>query len=100
MDEFNSNIGELDKLKDEFDAFDKLNRKCSELNELKHEFDKFNQSTNGPVNAHLISWPSKAQNIFNLENICKEMTLTFNTHKPSLSQSVICIYQLSCHRLQ
>ena len=28
-----------------------------------------NQGTNGPVNAHLISWPSKAQNIQNLENI-------------------------------
>ena len=27
-----------------------------------------NQRTNGPVNAHLISWPSKAQNIQNLEN--------------------------------
>ena len=27
------------------------------------------QRTNGPVNAHLISWPSKAQNIQNLENI-------------------------------
>ena len=26
-----------------------------------------NQWTNGPVNAHLISWPSKAQNIQNLE---------------------------------
>ena len=24
------------------------------------------QRTNGPVNAHLISWPSKAQNIQNL----------------------------------
>ena len=24
---------------------------------------KRNQRTNGPVNAHLISWPSKAQNI-------------------------------------
>ena len=31
--------------------------------------DKKNQRTNGPVNAHLISWPSKAQNIQNLENI-------------------------------
>ena len=30
---------------------------------------KINQRTNGPVNAHLISWPSKAQNIQNLENI-------------------------------
>ena len=28
-----------------------------------------NQRTNGPVNAHLISWPSRAQNIHNLENI-------------------------------
>ena len=28
-----------------------------------------NQRTNGPVNAHLISLPSKAQNIQNLENI-------------------------------
>ena len=27
-----------------------------------------NQGTNGPVNAHLISWPSKAENIQNLEN--------------------------------
>ena len=27
------------------------------------------QRTNGPVNAHLISWPSKAQNIQNLKNI-------------------------------
>ena len=28
-----------------------------------------NQRTIGPVNARLISWPSKAQNIQNLENI-------------------------------
>ena len=28
-----------------------------------------NQRTNGPVNAHLISRPSKEQNIQNLENI-------------------------------
>ena len=39
-----------------------------------------NQRTIGPVNAHLISWPSKAQNIQNLEIYGKEMTLTFNTH--------------------
>ena len=39
--------------------------------------------TRGPVNAHLISWPSKAQNIQNLEIYGKEMTLTFNTHTPS-----------------
>ena len=31
--------------------------------------NKYNQRTIGPVNAHLISWPSKAQNIQNLENI-------------------------------
>ena len=30
---------------------------------------KCNQRTNGPVNAHLISWPCKAQKIQNLENI-------------------------------
>ena len=28
---------------------------------------ELNQRTNGPVNAHLISWPSKAQIIQNLE---------------------------------
>ena len=28
-----------------------------------------NQRTNGPVNDHLIYWPSKVQNIRNLENI-------------------------------
>ena len=28
-----------------------------------------NERTTGPVNAHLISWPTKAQNIQNLENI-------------------------------
>ena len=28
------------------------------------------------------------------------MTLTFNTHIPSFSQLVVCIYQLSGHRLQ
>ena len=32
-------------------------------------FGNNNQRTNGLVNAHLISWPSKAQNIQNLENI-------------------------------
>ena len=31
--------------------------------------EKANQRTNGPVNPHLISWPCKAQNIQNLENI-------------------------------
>ena len=35
----------------------------------KNEDDQFNQRTNGPVNAHLIPWPSTAQNIQNLENV-------------------------------
>ena len=35
----------------------------------KVQRDITNQRTNGPVNAHLISWPSKAQNIQNLDNI-------------------------------
>ena len=47
---------------------------CSE--DIKLSFSKTSlkrmkitdQRTNGPVNAHLISWPSKAQNIQNLEN--------------------------------
>ena len=30
---------------------------------------RINQRTIGPVNTHLISWPNKAQNIQNLENI-------------------------------
>ena len=41
----------------------KLSQKYDSLQESN------NQRTNGPVNAHLISWPSKAQNIQNLENI-------------------------------
>ena len=42
-----------------------------------------NQRTSGPVNAHLMSWPSKVQSLQNLEIYGKEMTLTFNTHIPS-----------------
>ena len=42
-----------------------------------------NQRTNDPVNAYLISWPSKALNIKNRKIYGKEMTLTFNTHIPS-----------------
>ena len=37
--------------------------------DLRLCFRIFNQRTIGPVNAHLISWPSKAQNIQNLDNI-------------------------------
>ena len=41
-----------------------------EIRTIKVELiGKQNQRTNGPVNAHLISWPSKAQNIQNLKNI-------------------------------
>ena len=36
---------------------------------IRHISPLENQRTNGPVNAHLIPWPSKAQNIQNLENI-------------------------------
>ena len=31
--------------------------------------NNYDQRTNGPVNAQLISWPCKAQNTQNLENI-------------------------------
>ena len=40
-----------------------------DMNVAEFVFGKLNQRTNGPVNAHLISWPCKAQNIQNLENI-------------------------------
>ena len=36
---------------------------------LKNEGLPTNQRTIGPVNAHLISWPSKVQSIQNLEDI-------------------------------
>ena len=41
----------------------KIKRMVTYLTQLGY----VNQRTNGPVNAHLISWPSKAQNIQNLE---------------------------------
>ena len=50
------------------------------------------QRTSGPVNAHLMSWPSKVQNIQNLEIYGKEMTLTFNTYIPSYIQLDDCSY--------
>ena len=51
-----------------------------------------NQRTNGPVNAHLISWPSKAQNIQNLENIWKRNDL-------DLQYSHTFIISISCLHL-
>ena len=59
-----------------------------------------NHRTNGHVNAHLISWPSKSETYKTWQIYDKEMTLTFNTHIPSESQLVVYIYQLSGHRLQ
>ena len=40
---------------------------CYREADLRLCFRICNQRTNGPVNAHLISWPSKAQNIQNQE---------------------------------
>ena len=51
-----------------------------------------NQRTNGPVNAHLISWPSKAQNIQNLENIWQRNDL-------DLQYSHTFIISISCLHL-
>ena len=45
------------------------NAKKSPLHITLHYGHYINQRTNGPVNAHLISLPTKAQNIQNLENI-------------------------------
>ena len=47
------------------------------------------QRTNGPVNAPLISWPRKAQNIQNLENIGKRNDL-------DLQYSHTFIYTIRC----
>ena len=38
-------------------SFSSSHSKCSKT---------YNQRTNGPVNAHLISWPTKAQNLGNI----------------------------------
>ena len=47
-----------------------LKTAIKQINERKKTRKKTtNQRTNGPVIAHLIYWPSKAQNIQNLENI-------------------------------
>ena len=43
---------------------------CLNLCQMHNSTDALlNQRTSGPVNAHLMSWPSKVQNIQNLENI-------------------------------
>ena len=47
----------------------RLHRILALIGQALSEKKIFDQRTNGPVNAHLISWPSKAQNIQNLENI-------------------------------
>ena len=57
---------------------------------------EIDQRTNGPVNAHLISGPSKRTNIQNLKKQGQKMTLSFNTHLLSLPKSIIC----SCLHLQ
>ena len=49
-----------------FDTVFELHQSSENTHRYFHVI-KNNQRTNGPVNAHLISWPSKAQNIQNLE---------------------------------
>ena len=50
-----------------------------------------NQRTNGPVNAHLISWPSKAQHIQNLENIWKRNDLDLQ-YSHTFINSISCLH--------
>ena len=45
-----------------------IHSKCK-FYKQKSQREDSDQRTSGPVNPHLISWPSKAQNIQNLENI-------------------------------
>ena len=58
-------------------------------NEFKETL--LNQRTNGPVNAHLISWPSKAQNIQNLENIWLRNDLDLQ-YSHTFIISISCLY--------
>ena len=50
-----------------------------------------NQRTNGPVNAHLISWPSKAQNIRNLEKYMVRNDLDLQ-YSHTFIISISCLY--------
>ena len=50
-----------------------------------------NQRTNGPVNAHLIYWPSKAQNIQNLENIWSRNDLDLQ-YSHTIIISISCLH--------
>ena len=56
-------------------------------------YENINQRTNGPVNAHLISWPSKAQNIHvqNLENIWKRNDLDLK-YSHTFIISICCLH--------
>ena len=40
-------------------------KKLAQMEQI-YLLERKNQRTNGPVNAHLISWPSKAQNLENI----------------------------------
>ena len=51
-----------------------------------------NQRTNGPVKAHLISWPSKAQNIQNLENIWYRNDLDLQYSPTFILNSIKCLH--------
>ena len=52
-----------------------------------------NQRTNGPVNAHLISWPTKAQIIQNLENIWKRNDLDCDLqYSHTFINSISCLH--------
>ena len=65
-------FGSISQLVAEIFMFESVNtRKPAQVPSYKLTFGsgELNQRTNGPVNAHLISWPSKAQNKQNLENI-------------------------------
>ena len=58
---------------------------------LKFVSININQRTNSPVNAHLISWPSKAQNIQNLENIWLRNDLALQ-YSHTFIISISCLY--------
>ena len=68
-------------------------------NGIKNIFEIFlNQRTNGPVNAHLISWPSNAQNIQNLENIWQRNDLD-RQYSHTFINSISCLHLLTFRSL-
>ena len=63
---------------------------CARFDKI-HSMTLQDQGTNGPVNAHLIFWPSKAKNIQNLENIWQRNDLD-RQYSLTFINSISCLH--------